>query len=154
MVNHAPLCLNQEEAAGAGEEETRSIRHDASRTGSSFELVHTGGRPENQRRQIRRGSSRSMASRTNRPLVSHHTSSAGVHTDDETAYKNLACAYIHQAFLDATNTEPYENPYRENDRRDNERSARDFFQSRTYRFLCEILHIEPEPIINKINETN
>jgi len=154
MVNHAPLCSNQEEAAGASEEKALAIRDDSTGTGSSFELVHTGGRPQGERREIRRGSSRSLATRECRPLVSHNTSATGVYTDDATAYKTLACAYIHQAYLDATNREPYENPYRENDRRDNERSARDFFKSRTYRFLCEILHIEPQQIIRKINETN
>jgi hypothetical protein len=154
MVNHAPLCSNQEEAAGASEEKALAIRDDSTGTGSSFELVHTGGRPESQRRQIRRGSSRSLATRECRPLVSHHTSSAGVYTDDAEAYKTLACALIHQAYLDATNKREYERPNRENDRAENERSAQYFFESKAYRILCEILHIEPEPIIEKINETN
>ena len=154
MVNHAPLCLNQEEVVGAGQEEARSIRHDSSGTSSSIEPVHTGGRYKGERRQVRRGASRSVASRNDRPLMSHHAGVTGVYTDNETAYKTLACALIHQAYLDATNKRPYQRPNRENDRQEHERSARYFFESRAYSILCEILNIEPQTIINKINETN
>ena len=154
MVNHAPLCLNQEEAAGAGEEEVSSIRDDSSGASGCFELVHSGRGPEAGRRQIRRGSDRSMASRTDRPLMSHHAGVTGVHTDLETAYKTLCCALIHQAYLDATNKRPYLRPNRENDRAENERSAQYFFESRAYNILCEILHIDPNSITKKIDETN
>jgi hypothetical protein len=154
MVNHAPLCLNQEEAVGAGQEEAQTIQHATERASSSSKHVHTRGGPEVGRRQIRRGSARSVASRPNRPSISYNFSDVGVHTDDETAYKTLACALIHQAYLDATNKQEYLRPNRENDRAEHERSAIHFFESRAYRILCEILNIDPETITNKINETN
>ena len=154
MVNHAPLCSNQEEAAGAGQEEAEAIRHEPEGFASSPEHVHPRGGPEAGRRQVRRGSARSVASREDRPLMSHHAGVTGVYTDLETAYKTLCCALIHQAFLDATNKRPYLRPNRENDRQDNERSAQYFFESRAYNILCEILHIDPKSITKKIDETN
>ncbi len=154
MVNHAPLRFNQEEAAGAGQEEAQAIRDDSSGTGSSFELVHTGGGPEVGRRQVRRGASRTMASRSDRPVMPHNVGTTGVYSDIETSYKTLVCALIHQAYIDATNKRPYQRPNRENDRQEHERSARYFFESRAYNILCEVLNIEPETITNKINETN
>ena len=154
MVNYAPLCSNEEETTGAGQEEAETIQDATARPSISSEHVHSRGGPEVGRRQVRRGSSRSMASRSCRPKHACYISDVGVYTDIETAHKTLVCALIHQAYLDATNKREYERPNRENDRSDNERSARYFFESRAYSILCEILNIEPETILNKINETN
>jgi len=154
VVTDAPLRLNETEVVRAGQEEAQAIRHDPARTASNLELVHSRGESEAGRRQIRRGSNRSVASRSHRPQHSCHFGDAGFYTDLETAHRTLVCALIHQAYLDATNKREYERPNRENDRSDNERSARYFFESRAYSILCEILNIEPQTIINKINETN
>ncbi len=153
MVNHAPLCLNQEEAIGAGQEKALAIRYEPEGFASNPEYVHPRGRPEAGRRQVRRGSARSVASREDRPLMSHHAGVTGVYTDLETAYKTLCCALIHQAYLDATNKRKYLRPNRENDRAENERSAIYFFRSRAFRILCDILNLTPEQIAKKANDT-
>jgi hypothetical protein len=154
MVSDAPLRINQEEVVGASEEKALAIRHDSSGVSGGFELVYPGGRYKGERRKVRRGASRTVVSRNDRPLMSHHAGVTGVYTDNETAYKTLACALIHQAYLDATNKRPYQRPNRENDRQEHERSARYFFESRAYNILCEILNLDPKTITKKIDETN
>ena len=59
---------------------------------------------------------------------------------------------IYQAYLDITDKHEYQRQDRRYKRDEYARTAREFFRSKYYTHICDILNIDPNRILKKINE--
>jgi len=59
---------------------------------------------------------------------------------------------IYQAYLDITDKHEYQRRDRMFKRDEHARTAREFFNSKHYLHICDILNIDPNRILKKINE--